>query len=332
VEPDEWDRIWTVTDQCGLSSTVVQRLIVDYPQVTYPQAVTGPCPLDPSPNIWGYALSTDPAYTASYTDYNSYTTDCSPFNGNIYLIIRRTWVVSDLCGNRTDIQLFTVLDKTAPILTVPSDITFNCSQLPDLFPLPGSSLLINATAVDECTGATSVMLSEDRPDRSAVNSGTVPVCSANILNARTTKRTWSATDSCGNTVSSIQTVSFTDKEAPYFIQGGGPKLNFSSITIAKSKICNIDDIKEFIGKLTFNLTLADNCMPVPSEKYVGEFLNTLCTSLTYSWQLSDWCGNVIYDNLTITITEQDLSAASINSWSLFIFLCFWIFHLINVNA
>jgi len=334
MAPDEYNRTWTVTNECGLSSTVVQHLIVAYPVVTFPPGVTAECPIDTSPENCGYANSTDPGYTTNYTDSYYYYNPCTEIaSGNIYLVISRMWVVTDLCGPRPSVQEITILDRTPPQLTIPSDIILECDQIADVLPLPGSILLTNATAVDACTGSTIATFTDTQPERSSVNTGNTPVCTNFYLNARTTQRTWSSTDTCGNTVSLVQTISFQDTKAPKFVIG--PKFNVTSLIVSAAQKCSLSDLVTLVGDLNVGLTYIDNCMPTPQviEKYLGEFL-TNCDNLTYSWFLNDWCNNNIFNNLSIGVgsTTPGLNSASMTNWSLFFFLCLWIFHLIHVNS
>src|SRR5690606_17051887 len=107
-------------------------------------------------------------------------------------IITRIWTATDECGNTaSDTQIITVVDTTPPVLTIPADITMECSGL--------SRMIGEATATDGCGRA--FISFED---------SVVEGCGV----SQVISRTWTATDECGNSVSEVQTISIIDNTPP----------------------------------------------------------------------------------------------------------------------
>jgi len=106
------------------------------------------------------------------------------------LIISRTWIATDSCGNADScVQIITVQDTTAPSITAPADIVFDC--------VLGDAGTPTDTS-DNCF-ISSVSFSDDT---------TSLRCPLSIT------RTWTATDSCGNSASDVQIITVQDTTAP----------------------------------------------------------------------------------------------------------------------
>jgi hypothetical protein len=99
--------------------------------------------------------------------------------------LTRTWTATDLCGNTaTASQTITVQDVAAPTFTnVPVNLTLTCGQA-----VPTA---VTPTATDLCDANPVVTIVQTTPT------------------ATTIVRTWTATDACGNTASTSQTITTT---------------------------------------------------------------------------------------------------------------------------
>ena len=187
--PYNISRIWSVTDNCGNTTTSIQLITVE--DTTNPVLVGAPS------DITVECDAIPPAATLSATDNCDTNVDISfseiitPGNCANTYTITRTWTAIDNCGNTdTESQIVSVVDNTIPILNgIPSDITVSCDNVP-------SAPIVTAT--DNCSTGLIVDFSESS------GSG----CQYSII------RTWTATDDCGNTISEFQTITVDDTANP----------------------------------------------------------------------------------------------------------------------
>ncbi len=115
--------------------------------------------------------------------------------------IERTWLAADRCGNVAEcIQIIKVIDELAPILRCPDDLTLDCGQ--SISPEANESW---ATAFDSCT-TVNVTFEDDI---------TLPNhCNFDFIDI---KRTWSATDACGNRTTCTQIITVNGDPCPQTI-------------------------------------------------------------------------------------------------------------------
>jgi len=112
--------------------------------------------------------------------------------------ITRTYRATDGCGNSNDCtQVITVHDTTGPVLVgVPANTNFQC-----VGEVPAAPAV---TATDNCDSSLTVGLATET---------TGSACNQTIT------RTWTVTDSCGNTASATQTITVRDTTAPVVTKG-----------------------------------------------------------------------------------------------------------------
>ncbi len=140
-------RRWTATDACGNTASCDQSITVE--DVTPPMIVCPPdmlvnCEDDYEPTGTGFATATDdcdPTVTIVHVD------EVSPGDCPQELIIERTWIGTDDCGNAdTCVQVITVQDTMAPVITfnnplgnyVDGDTIYvQCQSNDDDWTLPG---------------------------------------------------------------------------------------------------------------------------------------------------------------------------------------------------
>jgi hypothetical protein len=186
-------------------------------------------------------------------------------------VISRTWTATDSCGSTSSCtQIITVNDTTAPVLSgCPTENpTVQCYT-----DVPAAA---NVTAEDNCDGAVSVQFAEQQS-----NPG------SNCNNVVT--RTWTATDSCGNSSNCIQTITVNDTAAPVVTCP-------PDVTVKAEAGCDG-------AHVTFpNATALDNCdgeLPAACNPPSGSFFPLGPTIVTCS--ATDSCGNVSDCTFTVTV-------------------------------
>src|SRR5262249_2217184 len=107
-------------------------------------------------------------------------------------------------------------------------------------------------------------------------------------------RTWTATDACGNTATTSQTVSFTrDTQAP-------------TITVTNTSALNCNPTATDIAGAFGAATVSDNCSTGLTASFVeGAETGSGCThSVTRTWTATDACGNTATTSQTVTFTRD----------------------------
>ena len=111
------------------------------------------------------------------------------------MTITRTWSVSDCAGNQlSHVQVVTVVDTTAPVISGPLQLDIPCTEW-------GMDTLY-ATVSDNCDATVQLELLSDEEFSGS--------CAGSYL------RTYVATDQCGNSDTLIQSIDLIDTEAPEF--------------------------------------------------------------------------------------------------------------------
>ncbi|WP_298761379.1 hypothetical protein, partial [uncultured Psychroserpens sp.] len=260
-------RTWTATDDCGNTASEIQTISVEDntpPTLTIPNDISVECPESIDPSTTGNATATDTCGNVTITFNDTSVTGC----GNTQTITR-TWTATDDCGNATsDTQTISVVDTTAPTLTIPADTTVECTESTD----PAATG--NATANDTCGNVTITF-----------NDTSVTGCG----NTETITRTWTATDDCGNATSDTQTISVVDTTAP-------------TLTIPAD--ITVECTESTDPAATGNATATDTCGNVTitfNDTSVTGCGNT--ETITRTWTATDDCGNATSDTQTISVVD-----------------------------
>ncbi|MGH2666257.1 gliding motility-associated C-terminal domain-containing protein, partial [Flavobacterium sp.] len=187
--------------------------------------------------------------------------------------ITRNWSVTDCAGNNTShTQIITVEDTTAPIFAaevLPGNVTVECDSVPAAVVL---------TATDNCDNQVAVVYTEN------INYNEEGGCASNY----TIRRTWTATDCAGNSVSHTQIISVQDTTAPLLTTPADEIINVS---------CNEIPPKP-------ELVFTDNCATSVNVVYTENTVDQTQYSYTIirHWVATDDCENSFEFTQTIYIT------------------------------
>ncbi|MFZ1678536.1 MAG: SdrD B-like domain-containing protein [Saprospiraceae bacterium] len=244
------------------------------PTIMCPVNVTIQCSASTLPANTGTASGSDPdgpLPTLTYTDVTA-NGSCPQAH-----IITRTWKATDVCGNFvTCIQVINQIDTTPPSVGCPPNVTVDCTA----GTLPASTG--NANPTDLC---------DPSPTLTYTDVIVPGACPANY----TLKRTWSATDHCGNNSTCLQTIIVHDITPPQFTCED--KLILCSESILPSN--------PNLG----TPVATNNCGGTSIATYTDVFIYSptppIC-SLLRTWTITDNCGNSATCNQLIIIKDQSI--------------------------
>ncbi|WP_320168196.1 T9SS type A sorting domain-containing protein [Mangrovibacterium marinum] len=255
-------RTWTATDACGNSVSASQTIsVVDTtaPVLTLPADIRFECEMGDA----GMATAED---NCDGMLEPSYSDDLSGLDNCGFGDVLRTWIVTDCAGNTSsDVQTITIYDDTAPVLTLPADIRFECEM--------GDAGM--ATAEDNCDGMLEPSYSDDLSGLDNCGFG-------DIL------RTWTVTDCAGNTSSDVQTITIYDDTAPVLTLPADIRFE-----------CEMGDAGM--------ATAEDNCDGMLEPSYSDDLSgldNCGFGDILRTWTVTDCAGNTSSDVQTITIYDD----------------------------
>ena len=256
-------RTFTATDESGNVITSTQTITVQdttAPELTIPSNYTVECS---EAIILNEASATDncSAVTISLDEL----TVPGSSAGN-YTIVRTFTANDESTNSTTAVQTITVVDTTAPDLTIPSDYTVECSD---------EIILNEASAVDNC-GSSSILLNEQTIPGSSVGNYSIV-------------REFTATDDAGNEITLTQTITVVDTSAPVF-SNVAENLSVECTDVEDSITPTIEDNCSEV-----NIVFEETSVPGPCE---GEY------TLTRTWTASDSAGNSSDATQTIIVTDN----------------------------
>jgi hypothetical protein len=270
-------RQWTATDACGNTRTATQRISVIDSQkpafVSVPANITVQCDAIPTAVTLTATDNCDATVSITYNGQTRTNGACP----NAYTLTRR-WTAADNCGNTVSVsQRITVVDNIKPVFTAfPANTTIACSQA-----LPP---VATPTASDACGGAVTIAYLGQTTANSQCP-GTYQV-----------RRTWRATDVCGNSTAATQTIQVSDNGAPVFVTVPGP------VTIE----CN-----QPLPPLV-NPTASDACGGYVHITFLGNVpTGSGCAAdytVTRTWRADDLCGNTATATQVITVQGNNFGA------------------------
>lgn len=273
-------RQWNVTDVCGNLSTCVQLItIIDTqaPVVTCPVDITVDCAVGTLPAVTGNPQISDNCTPSANLEVEYTDTEIEPIGCNGTGLLQRTWNITDACGNLTSCnQMIRITDLLKPTLTCPQPITISCesSVSPEVTGV--------ATASDNCTPEVDLDITYNDDV-----SGTFGCNGTGLL-----RRTWMATDLCGNTSTCVQFISITDDIDPVIVCP-------ANITIS----CSDPSLPSNTGEAT----ATDNCSSNVEVTYSDAAQLNSCNNtglILRTWSARDLCGNVKTCMQMITVVDN----------------------------
>ena len=287
-----------VKDQGGNEATCETYIVVQdntVPVITCPPGKTVQCTDDLSPAIQGTATATDNCLVGSV----SFTDVEAAGSGNFCFQVLRTWKAFDQAQNQaTCLQTFNVQDTVKPVFTlVPGDLNLSCgdtlAQAPDV------------QATDNCSDSVTVVLAVDTTDTAQGNCG---------LYSYTLKRTWTATDACGNSRVITQQVTVTDTLAPV-LTGLPDTLTVNSADFPANANCTVQvtlDVRQYLEDCQHDslLTVTNNA---PHGDGAGDISGDYTVGVYHIlFTVADACGNTGTDSLVLRVIDNSIPTAICN--------------------
>ncbi len=254
-------RSWTAVDECG--NTVDHSQVITVVDTTAPELLNVPasvsvdCGSIPAAATVSAIDNCDDDVQISFNEETS--------EGDCPYTITRTWTATDACGNETlDSQVITVSDTQAPVFEDhEAQLTILCDQL--------DSVTIPVT--DDCS---EVEVSVEDVTFSGSCYGTI-------------ERTFTATDACGNSSTTVIYLFLTDEVSPQFTSGP------SDMQI---------DCGEPIPAVQTPVAI-DNCDDELDYEFTEIQSGTDCPYvITRTWTATDECGNEAIYIQTITVVTN----------------------------
>lgn len=275
-------RTYRVTDACGNATTKNQTITVNdtnVPSITaFPPDATYSCASAVPSADDSLVTVTDNCGGAAAVHITHNTDVISSSNCVNHFTITRTYRITDACGNAiTRNQTLTVNGTTPPtIATFPNDATYSCASA---VPVANDS---SVTANAACGGnLVSITHSAD------------VVTSTNCANRFTIKRTYIATDACGNSSSKSQLIT-VNAITPPLIATFPPDATYgcaSAVPAANNSLVTATDTCGGANALT--ITHATDV--ITSSNCVNRF------TITRTYIATDICGNSTSRNQVITV-------------------------------
>ena len=271
-------RTWTATDACGNKTTATQTITVKDSKapviVGVPADATANCGVvSPVPTGITATDNCDKDVTITFAETTANGT-CAGSK-----VITRTWTATDNCGNKTTAtQKVSSSDNEAPKLSAaPSDANVECDAVPTAATL---------TATDNCDTNVNVVFAEVK---------TAGAC----VDAYSLKRTWTATDACGNKTTATQTITVKDSKAPVIV----------GVPADATANCGV------VSPVPTGITATDNCDKDVTITFAETTANGTCAGskvITRTWTATDNCGNKTTATQKVSSSDNEapkLSAA-----------------------
>lgn len=273
-------RTWSVTDACSNLTQCQQTITIldkTLPVITCPAHTTVDCSAGIAPTVTGSPLVSDNCTPTANLVLAYSDVEIEPLGCNGTGLLQRTWIVSDACGNSASCnQLIRITDLLKPTLQCPPPASVSCesSVAPEATGF--------ATASDNCTSSGDLVITYT-DDISGLFG-----CNGTGLR----RRTWQATDRCGNRSSCVQLIWVTDIVAP-------------NLTCPPDLEISCSDAKD--PSFTGYATATDNCSLDLTIDYTDTYQLSGCNGTGFilrTWFARDACGNVGTRTQLITVSDK----------------------------
>jgi len=178
------------------------------------------------------------------------------------------------CGTTTCVAAYVwTEDATGPTITCPADVNVDCAASTD------PSHTGSASATDGCGTASTPTFSDS-------------IAAGHCPGAFVITRTWSSTDTCGNSSSCVQTISVSDTHAPLITCPANVMVD-----------CSVPTDPGHTG----SATATDDCSGVASITHVDTVANGNCAGsrvISRTWTATDNCGNSSSCVQTINVSDM----------------------------
>jgi len=268
---------WTVIDNSGNLSTAEQTIVItaaapvadtQAPVLSgVPAGITVGCDNIPVVAIPAAVDNVDAKPVITFNQVSTQNSNIS-LKAHYNYTVTRTWTAKDINGNSSSAkQVITVIDKTAPVLTVPANISVNND-----INVCGAIVKFTVTASDNCNSPVTITYSK--------SSGT-------LFATGTTTVTIIAKDVSGNTTSRSFTVTVTDTQKP-------------TITAPANKTITLGTGISVATNVSLGTPItADNC-GVKSVTKNAPISYPVGTTIV-TWTVKDNTGNVSTATQTVTV-------------------------------
>ena len=255
-------RTWTATDLCLNGASFTQTVnVVDTTApmlLGVPQNTTVECTSVPAPAV---VTAMDNCFTGMIQV--QFAEQIVPQVCGYQII--RTWTASDNCLNSVSAsQTIQVVDTTDPfVVSTPMNVTIECDEeLPTAIP----------TFDDACDANLDVTSNE----------------SIDVLNCGyVLTRVWTATDDCGNSVSTTQSITVVDTTDPILV----------GVPADAEVACDAIPTAAMV-------TASDNCDMNIVPTFAEEVIGGGCPyTIIRTWTAVDDCGNMVSESQTLTVVD-----------------------------
>ncbi len=274
-------RTWSLTDDCGNSTSKDQTITIEIPNFTIPANGNSIVECVAEAEVQPTAPTVNDACGNLLTPTVTASTPITCEGDMIW-----TFTYTDCAGNANDwTYTYTVDDTTAPTGTAPTDLTVEC-----VADVPVANIEDISDEADNCGGDVTVTVSDTD------NGGTGCADSPLVIT-----RTFTLTDCGGLSTDLVQTITVQDSTAPVWTTAAGE--------LDREVSCSDQEGLNAAQALAPNAS--ENCTSdvLNISKNSGDIEGSGCGEsgiITNTWTVTDDCGNIseIYTQ-TITITDNE---------------------------